>query len=217
MTMPVIDAIETLSDKRLAVPDHDPELSVIDSVLVPLSAFLRNQPVLEGPVDAPKTISPQKMEIMLQDVTDEELHTSVAEVLGLDYLSAAAPPQPTDGMIKYAGVLYGQYCRPIVSMPVQVRSTCLNVFFLVDTGSPFTFLSSKALHALGFTEHVPDRARVTLGGYSKFYVQLSPLEKHFKDINVLGADFLERADAELNVKYKEGFKELTLAYAESSP
>ena len=75
------------------------------------------------------------------------------------------------------------------------NSKAINIIFLIDTGSPNTFLSdNKAMEAL-LVGNKPDGCNIsTMMGvriHTKQVIEchLSPHDKHFADVNVLGADF----------------------------
>ena len=72
---------------------------------------------------------------------------------------------------------------------------------MLDTSSPFTYLSPSTSQALGFNDSVPESFQASVHGQS-MTVYSSPQTSHFKDINLLGADFLSREQCQLGVDYK---------------
>jgi hypothetical protein len=167
---------------------------------------------LLGPLDA-KQPTPRKMDIMLQDVSAEDLRAGIAQELGVGYLQSAEPVVLSKGSVRHvSGILYGTNDRVMVALPVQKTAKCIHVIFVVDTGSPFTFLCRDALTALGFEEFTPESTKVTLGGIPGIHVELSPPHLHFADVNVLGASFLRRTRAGLRIAYADEGS-VTLSYS----
>jgi len=102
------------------------------------------------PLDVdPGAMSPNKYDILLTDVNEEDLKTEISTFLGSKYLSETSPlssPQPT-----IHGILYGIYNRSFLPLVVAVRkSPSVVVHFLFDSGSPFTYLSEEVC---GVLEH----------------------------------------------------------------
>ncbi len=53
--------------------------------------------------------------------------------------------------VKATGIIYGPFARPMICLPVVPlgkKADTLSIHFLVDTGSPATYLSKEALKAL---------------------------------------------------------------------
>ena len=96
----------------------------------------------------------------------------------------------------------------MVSLIVQMRSRAVNVFFVIDTGSPFTYLSPSTYKALGFNENVPETASVIIHG-CLLAVSLSPPGQHFPDVNVLGASYLLAIGASVLVNYNRNTPEVS--------
>jgi hypothetical protein len=74
-----------------------------------------------------------------------------------------------------------------------------NVLFMVDTGSPYTFLSKTAMEAMigNNAANIPSIMKLEIHGENAIICHLSPPEKHFADVNLLGMDFLEMKGANL--------------------
>jgi hypothetical protein len=71
----------------------------------------------------------------------------------------------------------------------------LNVIFLVDTVSPNSYLCTEAMQAiLGKDRKVEmlNVLTVDINPKKSFDFYLSPIDKHYKDVNVLGMDFMAR-------------------------
>lgn len=214
MEMPVDDACDELVRARGEMTTHDPLFSEVDSLLIPLELYHRSLHIeLLGPMDT-KVPSPGQCDIMLLDISAEDLRADIAQELGVEYLLPAEPILLNKGETRtVSGTIYGSNNRVMIALPVQKLNKCVHVIFLIDTGSPYTYLCNDALRALGHNEHVPKSTRATLGGIPGFHVELSPPTMHFADVNVLGASFLSRTEAKLVVDYgKGGSVSLTYSY-----
>ena len=84
-------------------------------------------------------------DVLITDVTDEILRTEIAELVGIPYLEKATQAEAKKILDVGRGFLYGDNYRPI--FPCVVSREDLNkahwVFFLADTGSPKTYVSTK--------------------------------------------------------------------------
>ena len=135
------------------------------------------------------------------DMTESDLHL-MAELEGVGYLnvSSAEPVFPVLGLIM------GAHGRLMVNLLVRRRAVpeheYRNVVFMVDTGSPYTFLSRAAMTALvGPDKNVPSMMRLEIHGDQSLVCHLSPPDKHFAEINLLGMDWLEMKRMQLEVDW----------------
>jgi hypothetical protein len=154
-------------------------------------------------VDPPGHIAPDQQDMMLTDITSKILHSSECSITigrGKAYLSPADSiqvPWPA------TGIVYGYNRRLMISLPCRrARSDrghkVLNVFFLLDTGSPCSYLSREAMEALVSRPdcNLPEQLEVVMQNESSsMQFHMSPLgtPEHpgkFHDVNVLGMDFL---------------------------
>jgi hypothetical protein len=146
--------------------------------------------------DPPGYIKPSLQDMLFTDITAEEL-VSVAEVLGVSggYLSPAAI---FPGAFPVDGEIYGPNNRLMMNLVCRRRGSnaqAVNVIFLIDTGSPVSYLSEKAMEALiggnhPGSHHLPPQLPVMVHSKEVIKCYLSPRDKHFADVNVLGMDFL---------------------------
>jgi hypothetical protein len=141
--------------------------------------------------DPPGYIKPSLQDMLLTDITAEEL-LSVAEVLGVGYLSSTAT---FPGSFPVDGEIYGPNNRLMMNLVCRRRgrnTQAINVIFLIDTGSPVSYLSEKAMEALigNPGSHLPPQLQVMVHSKEVIKCYLSPRDKHFADVNVLGMDFL---------------------------
>jgi hypothetical protein len=90
------------------------------------------------PVDRP---GPYEYDVNLSDVTHAKLQSTIAERLGIPYLSEAADAKEVIQV--GTGYLYGVHKRTIVPFVVTYGKEARWVFFVVDSGSPWTYLSAQ--------------------------------------------------------------------------
>lgn len=144
-------------------------------------------------------IRPQDFDVLLTDFGERELRTNVAREFTTEFLAYADPQVSPQWPVN--GIVYGKYYRVIVELNVKRRDAARTVFFLLGTGSPFTYLSPSTLQALGFSDSVPKSLQASVHG-QRMTVYSSPQASHFKDINLLGSDFLSVEQCQLGVDYK---------------
>jgi hypothetical protein len=81
----------------------------------------------------------------------------------------------------------------VLNAPVQFRDKQVNVVFVLNTGSPYTYLSQEALTALGLKENFYE-LEVKINGVPH-YIKAVPSDAQFEGVSLLGADFLEDIDS----------------------
>lgn len=141
-------------------------------------------------IDATQHIPANSFDILLTDLSVAEI--SKMKIDGQMHLSLATGETPS----ALKGMIIGENARVLVRACVS-RSTSsastnplLNVMMLVDTGSPYVFLTENTWKALGVQiEDFPGgQASVVING-TKVLGHVSC--NHFADIDVLGASFLK--------------------------
>ena len=106
-------------------------------------------------------------DLMLSDVTEEVLTADVASMLGVTHLTAV---NADDVVWPVRALLYGVFSRVMVSLVVTAprasgeAARSVNVIFLLDTGSPYTFISQSTYEALGYSESLPTAAQLRVHG-----------------------------------------------------
>ena len=157
-------------------------------------------------VDPPDYIAPDQEDMMLTDITSAILHSNKCTVSigrGNEYLSEAKS-FPLEWPA--TGVVYGTNKRLMVSLACRRGRPdrgykALNIFFLVNTGSPCSYLCLEAMTALigNPTCAVPEQLSVVVQDESfRMPFHMSPVGTKeapgkFRDVNVLGMDFLQLA------------------------
>jgi len=146
-------------------------------------------------LDDVKFMRPSDFDALLNDINETDLFL-IAEMEGVPYLniSTLQPIFPVEGMVM------GTNRRYMVNLLVRRKNTkqYKNVVFMVNTGSPYTFLSKTAMEAMvGPNTNIPSILKLEIQGEHSIISYLSPPDKHFADVNLLGMDFLEMKGANI--------------------
>jgi hypothetical protein len=83
----------------------------------------------------------------------------------------------------------------------------VNVFCIVDTRSPYTYISLATIHALGVEDGFNSSVKAVIHGLP-MSAYVSSRDKHFPDINLIGSDFLRRANTLLSIDFSKDLVEL---------
>jgi hypothetical protein len=156
-----------------------------------------------------KPVDPQKFDIQLPDIDAEMIRKM--EIDGVKHLSPADPIiiSPSTPPTTMNGITFADDRRVFVRAVLSSMGKSMNAFMLVDTSSPYTFLTEETITALGVKLYCPpDRQTgfVGINGYHGSRVRVS--KAGFKDVNVLGTDFLGFCD--LHVNYRNGTARITI-------
>jgi hypothetical protein len=146
-------------------------------------------------VDTVKFLKPSDFDVMLSDINETDLYL-IGEMEGAQYLNVSTlqPVFPVEGMVM------GMNKRYMVNLLARRKNTqhFRNVIFMVDTGSPYTFISKTTMEAVvGLDSNIPSIIKLEIQGENSMICYLSPPDKHFADVNLLGMDFMEMRGAHL--------------------
>ena len=201
---PLGAAIEQLRNARFELPDRSPGSNTftrLDKVLIPLLEAQDSMQI--GPFDVlpphaeREPLAAEHHAPLLLDLTHHNLLHDVSSQLGVQYLSETTGPRPSP----YSGFLWtaAGTCRALIWLPCKIRELTRCVVFLVDTGAPSTLLCRNALEAFEL-ENIPALPRVSING-TPMYVTMCPSSSHYRDINILGADYLRFTQSVLTCDY----------------
>lgn len=137
-------------------------------------------------------------DVYVTDISDQNL-VDIGTHLGyprLSISSQAAIPYPVNG------VMFGHGMRWFIPLVVSLRNKHTNVAFMVDPGSPTTFLRRDTVTTLFENyENVPENPLVRINGSEKpFTVGIS--RAHFESVDLLGQDFMDAMCLEVNMNYR---------------
>jgi hypothetical protein len=127
-------------------------------------------------------------DIMLQDVKSEQLK-EFSKRLGANEFESVEPSTklfPTKGLILGSST-HRMFVNLAVAYNSENSAKTLWVPFFIDSGSPWNFMSTRTMNALGVNP--PRDTTFSIHGYDDIVVYVSPVKSHFEDINVIGGDF----------------------------
>ena len=133
-------------------------------------------------------------DVLINDINESDLHL-IGQEVGITRLSIADSVAP----FPIKGILYGDSQRIFIPAVITKKSINVHVLFLIDTGSPNTYLREDTLMTLGFTAVIPSGTLVKINNVG-LTVHLS--RGHFANVDLLGQDFFISLGALLTVNYK---------------
>jgi len=139
---------------------------------------------------------PRDYDCLIPDIDRDKLQHEISEVVGIPYHSPACKVEAGkvvkigDGIIYGKSIMYGG--KPRTIFPAIVGGARSNkaywVFFLVDTASPLTYLSSQTCELFDITEGSMPQAVSIAGHWQGVY--RSPASSQFAAVDILGMDFI---------------------------
>ncbi|CAI2292607.1 unnamed protein product [Caenorhabditis sp. 36 PRJEB53466] len=151
----------------------------------------------------------EEFDVLVTDINYGEL-VEIGLTKGIEHLSSGTFPSPA---FPVTGAIHGRNLRYMVPLVCQragkPNSKAVFIWFLVDTGSPFTCLSVKSLESL-FGQGNVTHARfdvVIQDQTTKIECEVS--KAHFTDVNILGADTMQHFKLSIIVDWQN--KEFKLA------
>lgn len=158
---------------------------------------------------------PRHFDIFLSDVSSQDLHHDVQSLLGVTYLASLEGPERVD---RVSGKMFGKTKRCMLALNVRPATSKVKtprvVIFIVDPGSPYTYLSEEVFRA--FNVEAPAIDMVVLLNGRRTVVGVSPADSHFASLNVLGADAMAATNSRLTIDYVSHSLELLMGVDEAS-
>ncbi|CAB4400068.1 hypothetical protein RhiirA5_426376 [Rhizophagus irregularis] len=135
--------------------------------------------------DINDSYDPRNFDILLTDIDAEDIHKIIPRKLNVKYLSEV--PNELDGNI--TGIMYGIYLHLFCATTIRIKNKIKMVIFLVNIGSPTTFISGEVLHSFGIemADPVNDYIDVNINNRR---VQAMMSHSHFENICIIGMSFL---------------------------
>ncbi|CAG8611349.1 3692_t:CDS:1, partial [Dentiscutata heterogama] len=140
----------------------------------------------------------ERFDIQLNGIGSKELHGEISKRLNIEYLSDYLN---TKELKEVNGIIFGYNFGIFVSLPVKIKHQVKNVHFLIDTGSPRTYVCEEVYDS--FKTTVNSTVPRVLINNKPIFAHLSPNDSHFTDINVLGAEYLKLTGARLFANYED--------------
>lgn len=98
-------------------------------------------------MDSPGYIKPDLHDLLLTDITANELRVIAAE-LEVDYLGQAVFPRKFPAMGRGRGYNHRLMVPLVCRRQTTKQVPTINIIFLIDTGSTFTYLCQEVMEAL---------------------------------------------------------------------
>ncbi|KIX03015.1 uncharacterized protein Z518_06565 [Rhinocladiella mackenziei CBS 650.93] len=138
-------------------------------------------------------VNPKDCHVSFTDMDNDTLQSEISKLVDIPYLQEATTDEAGKVAREIHGFLYGRELRMILPCVLKIKNNARWVFFVVNQGSPLTFISKHARVAqafgLGFEETLS--WNTTIAGHPN-PVYLSPSDSHFSELNLLGMDFCSR-------------------------
>lgn len=146
----------------------------------------------------------EMFDIPLLDIHSREIREVISKKLKIKYLSDSNHTEVKEAN----GTMFGPYFRIFVSLPVKIKHEVKNVHFLVDTGSPKTFICKEVYGSFKATTLNSSAHRVLINNNPTIAL-LPPINSHFTDVNLLGTEYLKTFDARLIVDFENEYVSLS--------
>ena len=165
---------------------------------------------MEMDVLGPYPSSSTAFDVLISDVTPEDLPGRISQALGVEYLAALETiPNPVSGIVFNT---LNTTLRVLVTLPVSAGGKSVATHFIFDTGAPCSYIAQSVLDALDLAE-VSFHSKVVKVNGVKSNLSVSDTETvshkvgdrtekrpcHFVGLNILGMDFLDRAGVKLEI------------------
>ena len=144
--------------------------------------------------------SPTEFDVLLTDVHSRELRYDISNKLNKLYLSDVVDNEDFNTGLSQ-GILWGPNVRIFVTMAVRVGALSKYVHFLVDTGSPRTYICQEVFTSFRkMISNPKNPVSLHINGNPLSVLQ-SPERSHFEDVNILGTDYMKTFNCLLNVDF----------------
>jgi len=145
------------------------------------------------PLNPEDYIFPENYHNDLSDISNIRCYKDLENHLGVVNLSKITQKC----VLPIDGIFYGPNSRIFIPLVLNKNGICVHVIFLLDTTSPYTYISRLTFEALGMT--VTKCTNININGI------ITPVYCFPQDINVniLGQHYLEHAKLNLHINYTE--------------
>ena len=164
------------------------ELAILQRHIVHLMSETRSCLDFAVPV-----VGPREYDVLILDITPSDLRRIGSELGSISLSEASATPT-----FPVEGILFGNSQRMFIPLIVSKLRKSINVNFLYDTGSPYTYLRQETFAALGFEESTPTETNVVVHG-TALTVYLS--SNHFANVDLVGQDFFSAIRGFVTIDY----------------
>jgi len=147
-----------------------------------------------------EVVNIKEFDMLLTDITGETIRR--IEIDGVKHLSEVTSGDGVSYDSVLNGVMFGDFSRVFVKVALTAKGKSLNAIMLVDTGSPYTFLTGETFNALqvNLEDQPEDQAFALVNGqHTKAHLS----KAHFEDVNILGTNFLDFCEVTINCPKKK--------------
>jgi len=138
-----------------------------------------------------------KYDILLTDVNFTDIHEEISKKLNIEYLSNSHSAE----LKEVKGIIFDLNYRIFLSLPVKIKKEIKNIHFLLDTGSPRTYICEEAISS--FKATIINRTYKTVLVNNRPIIALPPPPgSHFTDVNLLGIDYLQTFHAKVTMDFE---------------
>ncbi|CAG8491204.1 361_t:CDS:2 [Funneliformis mosseae] len=135
-------------------------------------------------------------DLLLVDLRSKDLHEKISKKLQVEYLSESLHTE----LKEVNGIIFGPNLRIIVSLPVRIKQKTKNVHFVIDTGSPKTYICEEVYESFKVILPNSSTYQILLNN-KRTVVHLPPIDSNFTDINVLGTEYLKATGSNLTINF----------------
>jgi hypothetical protein len=86
---------------------------------------------------------PNDYDVLIMDMDNNTLHSEISKLVDIPYLQEATKDEADKVATEVRGFLYGQRRCMILPCVVSIQDKACWVFFIVDPGSPLTYISAE--------------------------------------------------------------------------
>ena len=155
-------------------------------------------------MDAPGYIAPEAQNFDLSDIT-KDIINYVARESNTVHLA----PYQYNPAFPAEGEIYGLNKRLLINLAIKYRpfqqpaplDHYLNVICLINTASPYSYLSGETIKALVGCETSPSVINAFVHSNWVIECHQSPSTSKFANVNVLGMDFLSKNKLSIFINY----------------
>ena len=140
-------------------------------------------------------ILPENYEVLITDIQDNDLK-SIGDRMGVRRLDETEKQYAT---LPVRGIMRGISVRMFVPLVVGYKDVYINIIFLIDTGSPNTYLRTDTFEKLGFKDSIPSDVNMEIQGTT---LTVYPSHSHFGNVDLLGQDFMTQMNIRMVADYK---------------
>ena len=140
---------------------------------------------------------PTEFDVLLTDVHSRDLHHDISIKLKKLYLQDI----DNDNIDKTEGIIWGPNSRIFVAMVVRMGNKKKYVHFIVDTGSPHTYMSHEVFTSFGKMHLNPNNPVSLYINGKPLLVFQSPDKSHFNEVNIIGVSYMKTFNYILNIDF----------------